>query len=138
MHFKYVRIQGRELASNTNYAQGIFSICWGMVQNDVMEAEDSDLFKEIDLWFSEELPYPPQCMNCEPVVCFFNIIYKTPLRKQRCFLCMKLFYKQLDDLVCGLGALERQHRRIIRGAGKRYLASVVQELGVFDRLRKPF
>ena len=37
-----------------------------------MEDEDADLFKEIDLWFSEELPYPPQCMRRENVVCFFK------------------------------------------------------------------
>lgn len=72
MKFKYVRIQGRELAANTNYAKGIFSMCWKMIQDDVMEAEDADLFKEIDLWFSEILPYPPQCMNREKVVCFFK------------------------------------------------------------------
>ena len=26
MNFKYVRIQGREMAANTNYAEGVFSI----------------------------------------------------------------------------------------------------------------
>ena len=63
MNFKYVRIQGRELAENTMYAKGIFSMCWKMIQDDVMEDEDADLFKEIDSWFAEVLPYPPQCMN---------------------------------------------------------------------------
>ncbi len=72
MKFKYVRIQGRELASNTQYAKGVFSMCWQMVQNDVMEEEDADLFKEIDAWFAEELPFPPQCNAQEPVVCFFK------------------------------------------------------------------
>ena len=47
-------------------------MCWQLVQDDVMEQEDADLFKEIDLWFSEVLPYPPQCMNREKVVCFFK------------------------------------------------------------------
>ena len=28
MNFKYVRIQGQELAENTMYAKGIFSMCW--------------------------------------------------------------------------------------------------------------
>ena len=28
MKFKYVRIQGKELAKNTMYAKGIFSMCW--------------------------------------------------------------------------------------------------------------
>ena len=72
MKFKYVRIQGKELAVNTKYAKGIFSMCWKLIQDDVMEAEDADLFKEIDQWFSEILPYPPQCMNREKVVCFFK------------------------------------------------------------------
>ncbi len=72
MRFKYVRIQGKELAENTKYAKGIFSMCWQLIQNDVMEEEDADLFREIDLWFSEILPYPPQCRNQERVVCFFK------------------------------------------------------------------
>ena len=72
MKYKYVRIQGREIARETNYAKGIFSMCWQLVQDDTMEEEDAELFKEIDKWFSEVLPYPPQCMNRERVVCFFK------------------------------------------------------------------
>lgn len=72
MKFDYVRIQGRELASNTQYAKGIFSMCWQLIQNDVMEEEDADLFREIDSWFAEVLPFPPQCNAQEPVVCFFK------------------------------------------------------------------
>lgn len=72
MNFKYVRIQGKELAANTKYAKGIFSMCWQMIQNDVMEEEDADLFREIDSWFAEVLPFPPQCRNQEKVVCFFK------------------------------------------------------------------
>ena len=70
--FKYVRIQGRELVENTMYAAGIFSMCWEMVRNDKMEKEDADLFKEIDDWFANILPFPPQCKNQEKVVCFFK------------------------------------------------------------------
>ena len=44
--FKYVRIQGKELAENTMYAKGIFSMCWQLVQDNVMDEEDADLFKE--------------------------------------------------------------------------------------------
>ena len=40
MDFKYVRIQGLELAENTMYAKGIFSMCMQLIQNDVMEKED--------------------------------------------------------------------------------------------------
>ena len=72
MNFKCVRIQGREMAANTNYAEGVFSISYQLIQNEVMEDEDADLFREIDKWFSEELPYPPQCKNREKVVCFFK------------------------------------------------------------------
>ena len=72
MNFKYVRIQGRELAENTRFAKGIFSICWQLIQDDVMDGEDADLFREIDNWFSEILPYPPQCRDQEPVICYFK------------------------------------------------------------------
>ena len=72
MKFKYVRIQGQELAANTMYAKGIFSMCWQLIQNDVMDEEDVGLFKEIDSWFSENLPWPPPCKNQEKVVCFFK------------------------------------------------------------------
>ena len=72
MHFKYVRIQGQELAENTMYAKGIFSMCWQLIQNDVMDEEDEGLYREIDDWFAENLPWPPQCKNQEKVVCFFK------------------------------------------------------------------
>ena len=72
LNFKYVRIQGKELARNTMHAKGVFSMCWQMVQNDVMEAEDADLFREIDAWFVDNLPFPPQCRDQEPVVCWFK------------------------------------------------------------------
>ena len=72
MHYRYVRIQGQELAENTMYAKGIFSMCWQLVQNDTMEAEDADLFREIDAWFVDHLPFPPPCRNQEKVVCFFK------------------------------------------------------------------
>ena len=45
LNYKYVRIQGRELAENTMYAKGIFSMCWQLIQNDVMDEEDIGLFK---------------------------------------------------------------------------------------------
>ena len=70
--FKYVRIQGKPLARNTMHAKGIFSICWQLVQQDVMEQEDAELFREIDGWFADNLPFPPQCRNQEPVVCWFK------------------------------------------------------------------
>ena len=72
MQFKYVRIQGKELAKNTMYAKGVFSMCWKLIQDDIMDPEDAELFREIDGWFAENLPWPPQCMNREPVVCWFK------------------------------------------------------------------
>ena len=70
--FKYVRIQGQELAENTMYAKGIFSMCWDLIQNDKMDDEDAGLYHEIDDWFAHTLPWPPQCKNQEKVICFFK------------------------------------------------------------------
>ena len=72
MKFKYVRIQGLELAINTMYAKGIFSMCWKLIQQDVMTEEDADLYREIDSWFMENLPWPSPCRKQEPVVCWFK------------------------------------------------------------------
>ena len=72
MHFKYVRIQGTELAENTMYAKGVFSMAMQLIQNDVMDEEDRGLFEEIDSWFAENLPWPPQCKRQEKVVCFLK------------------------------------------------------------------
>ena len=72
MKFKYVRIQGRELVKNTMTGRGVFSMCMEMLRNDEMIEEDADLFKEIDSWFAETLPWPPQCQNQERVVCYFK------------------------------------------------------------------
>ena len=63
MKYKYVRIQGKRLAKNTMYAKGVFSMCMEMIRNEVMEQEDADLYMEIDSWFAENLPWPPQCKN---------------------------------------------------------------------------
>ena len=72
MQFKYARIQGNEVAKNTMYAKGIFSMCWQLIRDDVMDEEDVDLFKEIDSWFAETPPWPEACKNQEPVVCWFK------------------------------------------------------------------
>ena len=70
--FKYCRIQGKELAINTRTGKGIFSMLNQMVTNDVMDEEDVSLFQEIDSWFAEELPWPPQCKRQEKVICYFK------------------------------------------------------------------
>ena len=72
MHFKYVRIQGQELAANTMYAKGVSSMCWQLIQNDTMIGEDADLYREIDDWFASHLPWPEPCKRQEKVVCFFK------------------------------------------------------------------
>lgn len=72
MDFKYVRIQGRELASNTRFAAGVFSMCWKLIQEDVMDEEDTALFKELDSWFAEHLPFPEPCLHKENVICYFK------------------------------------------------------------------
>ena len=72
VHFKYVRIQGAELAENTMYAKGVFSMAMQLIQNDVMDEEDRGLYEEIDSWFAQNLPWPPQCKRQEKVVCFFK------------------------------------------------------------------
>ena len=73
MKFKYCRIQGKELAANTRTGKGIFSMLNQLVTNGVMDEEDVGLFKEIDSWFVEELPFPPQCRRQEKVICYFKL-----------------------------------------------------------------
>ena len=70
--YKYMRIQGKALARNTMYAKGVFSMCWQLIQQDVMEDEDKELYIEIDSWFAENLPWPPQCKRREAVICWFK------------------------------------------------------------------
>ena len=67
-----MRIQGKVLVRNTMHAKGIFSMFMQMIREDVMEEEDADLFREINDWFAEELPWPPPCRRQEPVVCWFK------------------------------------------------------------------
>ena len=57
MNFKYVRIQGKELARNTMYAKGIFSMCWQLIQDDIMDEEDQGLYRELDAWFADKFTF---------------------------------------------------------------------------------
>ena len=101
MNYKYVRIQGQELAANTMYAKGIFSMCWQLIQNDVMDEEDADLFREIDDWFRDVLPFPPPCRGQEKVVCFFKTENSDEMMKMiRPALWLLDRYNQPYDLVC--------------------------------------
>ncbi len=40
LQFKYLRIQGKELARNTMYAKGIFSMCMKMIQDEIMDRQN--------------------------------------------------------------------------------------------------
>ena len=90
MKYKYVRIQGLELAENTMYAKGIFSMCMQLIQNDDMDEEDAGLFKEIDDWFAENLPWPPPCKRQEKVICFFKTENSEEMMKMIRPLCWLL------------------------------------------------
>jgi len=70
--YKYMRIQGRNLAENTLTGKGVFSICMDMIRNEVMDEEDAELYMEIDSWFSENLPWPDPCRRQERVICYFK------------------------------------------------------------------
>ena len=72
MKFKYVRIQGREIASSTMHPAGIFGMCVRLIQHGVMDEEDAALYREIDSWFVESLPFPEPCLKKEKVICFFK------------------------------------------------------------------
>ena len=88
--YKYVRIQVLELAENTMYAKGIFSMCMQLIQNDDMDEEDAGLFKEIDDWFAENLPWPPPCKRQEKVICFFKTENSEEMMKMIRPLCWLL------------------------------------------------
>ncbi|MBR3251419.1 MAG: hypothetical protein IKF80_06895 [Erysipelotrichaceae bacterium] len=70
--YKYLRIQGKNLVRNTMYARGIFSVCMQLLDSGKMVEEDAELFKEINNWFLDNLPLPPQCNNQDRVICWFK------------------------------------------------------------------
>lgn len=70
--YQYMRIQGRENSYVTKYPKGVFSLCWNLVRDKVLTAEEEQLFISIDAWFKEHLPEPEPCKNHEPVITFFK------------------------------------------------------------------
>ncbi len=38
--YKYMRIQGRDDSYITKYPKGVFSLCWNLINNKVMNDED--------------------------------------------------------------------------------------------------
>ena len=86
MKFRYCRIQGKELAANTKTGKGVFSMLYQMADAGVMTEEDKGLFLEIDSWFAEVLPFPPQC-RLFPALC-------------RCFLPVSRRCRPQGELSC--------------------------------------
>ena len=70
--YQYMRIQGREDSYVTRYPKGVFSLCWNLIRDKMMTAEEEQLFVSIDNWFKEHLPEPEPCKNHEPVITFFK------------------------------------------------------------------
>lgn len=80
--YKYVRIQGREDSYVTKYPKGVFSLCWNLIRDHVLTAEEEKLFVSIDEWFKEHLPEPEPCKNHEPVITFFKCGHTEEMVKQ--------------------------------------------------------
>ena len=72
MEYKYIRIQGREIAEFTDYANGVFGIFRDFEKKHVMTDEDLELYQEVVDFFTNELPWPPMCNGREKVICFFK------------------------------------------------------------------
>ena len=70
--YKYLRIQGREIAEFTNYENGVFGIFRDFEKKHVMTQEDFDLYNEVVQFFTDELPWPPMCNQKQRVICFFK------------------------------------------------------------------
>lgn len=70
--YKYMRIQGREESYITKYPKGVFSLCWNLIRDKILTAEEEKLFISIDDWFKENLPEPEPCRNHEKVITFFK------------------------------------------------------------------
>ena len=72
MQYKYMRIQGRENSYITQYPKGVFSLCWNLIRDDMLNEEEKALFIAIDDWFKDNLPEPEPCRNHEKVITFFK------------------------------------------------------------------
>ena len=132
MKFKYVRIQGRELAANTMVGKGVFSLCMDMLRSDEMEEEDADLFHEIDSWFAETLPWPPQCKRQEKVVCFFKTENSDEMMKMMGPLMWLLekynhpFYVVYTNTPGEEIVYEDQYQIVVRVTGELEIADVLE------------
>lgn len=57
--FKYMRIQGREIAYRTQKPVGVFILNWRRIRDGVYSKEDAELYDSTHKWFLENLPQPP-------------------------------------------------------------------------------
>jgi len=69
---KYIRIQGRENSYITQYPKGVFSLCWNLIRDNILDEDEKALFISIDDWFKDNLPEPEPCKNHEKVITFFK------------------------------------------------------------------
>ena len=70
--YQYMRIQGRENSYITQYPKGVFSLCWNLIRDKVLTAEEEKLFISIDEWFKEHLPEPEPCKIMNRLLRFSN------------------------------------------------------------------
>ena len=130
MKFKYVRIQGRELVKNTMTGRGVFSMCMEMLRNEEMDEEDEGLFREIDSWFAEKLPWPPQCKTQESVVCYFKTENADEMMKMMGPLMWLLerynhpFYVVYTNDPGGEIVYEDQYQVVVKVTGKLEIAEI--------------
>ena len=98
--YKYVRIQGREDSYITKYPKGVFSLCWNLIRDHALTAEEEKLFVSIDAWFKENLPEPEPCKNHEPVITFFKCgSTGQMIKKLEPAIALLDKYKKLYDIV---------------------------------------
>lgn len=67
-----MRIQGRENSYITPYPKGVFSLCWNLIHDNLLDEKEKALFLSIDDWFKVHLPEPDPCVNHEKVITFFK------------------------------------------------------------------
>ena len=77
--YRYMRIQGRENSYVTGYPKGVFSLCWNLIRDGQLTAEEEQLFRSVDDWFKENLPEPDPCRNHEAVITFFKCESTAPM-----------------------------------------------------------
>ncbi|MDE6762910.1 MAG: hypothetical protein K2J73_04450 [Oscillospiraceae bacterium] len=57
--FKYMRVQGREIAYRTQKPVGVFILNWRRIRDGVYSKEDAEIYDQTHKWFLDNLPVPP-------------------------------------------------------------------------------